>query len=150
MLPIPEVTKALEPRTVLRHGHPKDPMSCNPQKRHFWGTYEKQWSSMSILLPSKLCNILLPSKVAVKLTSKNIITKNYQRQTEYMGMRRTKIVIYNVPGNLSGDYLTSILSIYGQVEEVTPLRGGTGMANRDYAFILRLKKKISNSSQYHS
>ena len=57
-----------------------------------------------------------------------------------MGMRRTKVMIHNAPVDLLGDNLTSFLSTYGQVEEVIPLRG-TGMANRNYAFILCLKRE---------
>ena len=69
-------------------------------------------------------------------------------------MRRTKVVVYNAPVVLSDDYLASFLSTYGQVEEVIPLKGGTGMANGNYAFILCLKREgfqaIPDTIQFHN
>ena len=86
--------------------------------------------------------LLSTEEVAAKLASKNIITKIYQLQPEYMDMRRIKVVIHNAPVNLPGDNLAFFLSTYGQVEEIIPLRGGTKMTNGDYAFILCLKRKV--------
>ena len=62
--------------------------------------------------------------------------KNQSRYRSQSGDQNKK-----VPKNLPSDYFASFLSIYGQVEEAVSLRGGSGMANGDYAFTLCLKRE---------
>ena len=145
LLPMPEVTKARELRTLsfvavdlktrrlasLKKDTFEELMKTSGVPCQYF--YHRSYATRNILLPIE--------KVAAKLASENIITKNYRLQPEYMGMRRTKVVIHNGPVDLAGDYFAFFLSTYDQVEEVIPLRDGTGMANGDYTFILCLKRE---------
>ena len=88
---------------------------------------EKQWGLISIILREKLCDM--------GRAAKNITTKR-----EYMGMRRTNVIIVNAPVDISDNYLAAFFkNSYGLVE-VTTLRGGKGTANGDYSLLLCLKR----------
>ena len=66
-------------------------------------------------------NILLSSKEeAERLLKKNIVTKFYQIQPEYLGTRWTKVTVFNTPVELSGSVPFSCLIPYGRIEVMNP------------------------------
>ena len=87
-------------------------------------------------------DILLPSQeLATQLASNNSInTKQYRLQPEYMGRRRIKVTVCNVPIQLSGDVLAAFLSDYGDVEEFTTMKSPSGTAHGDYSFTMCLNR----------
>ena len=87
-------------------------------------------------------DVLLPSQEqAAKVTSTNIATKFFRLQPEYLGTRRIRVTVCNVPAFITGEVQTSFLSAYGHVEEINPLRSAAGTANGDYTFRLCLTRE---------
>ena len=80
-------------------------------------------------------DILLPSSdQAAKVALSNIITKFFRLQPEYLGTRRIRLTICNVPAFITGDVLAAFLSAFGRVEEINLLRSTAGTAYGDYVF----------------
>ena len=87
-------------------------------------------------------DILLPSSdQAAKVASSNIITKFFRLQPEYLGTRRIRVTICNVPVFITGEVLATFLSAYGSVEEITLLRSAAGTAYGDYVFRMCLTRE---------
>ena len=78
---------------------------------------------------------------ATKLTKSCIATKSFQLQSEYMGTRRIRVQVRNVPAYLTGDFLAAFLSAYGSAEEVSQLPAATGTAHGDYVFRVCLNRE---------
>ena len=78
-------------------------------------------------------DILLPTlEQATKFTRRNITTKFFWLQLEYMGTRCIHVTICNVLMELNRDVLTSFLRKHSQVEEVTQLTCSKGTTHRHY------------------
>ena len=76
-----------------------------------------------------------------KGAASNITTKFFRLQVEYMGTRRIRVTVCNVPAFIPGEVLASFLSAYGCVEEIILLRSTAGTAYKDYTFRLCLTRK---------
>ena len=71
-----------------------------------------------------------------------ITTKHFQLQPEYMGTRRIRVRVGNVPAYLTGNILTAFLSAYGSVEEVSQQQAAAaGTTHRDYIFRVCLNRE---------
>ena len=84
----------------------------------------------------------MPTKEqAAKIAANNISTKFFRLQPEYMGTRRIRVTVCNVPAIITGEVLASFLSSYGRVEEVNLLRSSAGTAYGEYIFRLCLTRE---------
>ena len=145
MLPIPEIVQKLEPMIIslvvtdiktrrlvgLKKGgfedlHRKAGVPC----QYFCC---KSFATWDVLLPSK--------EQAAKVASSNITTKFFRLQPEYMGTRRIRATVCNVPAFITGEVLASFLSSYGHVEQINLLRFAAGTACEDYTFRLYLTRE---------
>ena len=87
-------------------------------------------------------DVLLPSSDQVaKVASSNINTKFFRLQPEYLGTRRIRVTVCNVPAFITGEVLAAFLSTYGRVEEINLLRSAAGTAYRDYVFRMCLTRE---------
>ena len=145
ILPIPELVEAVQPKTLSLivsdiktrrlAGLKKDKFeeilkAAGIPARYFC---RRSFATWDILLPSQ--------ELATKLASNNSInTKQYRLQPEYMGRRRIKVTVCNVPIQLSGDVLAAFLSDYGDVEEFTTMKSPSGTAHGDYSFTMCLNR----------
>ena len=86
-------------------------------------------------------DILLPSEeLATKLAGDNVTSKYFRLQPEYLGRRRIKITVCNVPIQLNEEVLAAFLSTYGDIEEVTKAKSPNGTAHGDYLFTVCLDR----------
>ena len=84
-------------------------------------------------------DVLLPSEeLAVKLASNTITSKHFRLQPEYMGRRRIKVTVCNVPIQLSADVIAAYLTEYGDVEDVIKPKSTSGTAHSDHYFTICL------------
>ena len=144
ILPIPELVKEVEPKTLSFVGTDLKTKRLAGLKKE---TFEDLLKSANI--PGKyFCrrsfatwDVLLPSEeVAKKLAGGNITTRFFRLQPEYRGKRRIKVTVCNVSMQLSGDVLAAYLSIYGGVEQVSQITSTRGTAYGDYVFIMCLDR----------
>ena len=86
-------------------------------------------------------NVLLPNEeLATKLAGGNITSKYFRLQPEYMGKRKIKITVCNVPIQLNEEVLAAYLSGYGDIEEVVKAKSANGTAHGDYIFTMCLDR----------
>ena len=84
----------------------------------------------------------MPTKEqTAKIAASNISTKFFRLQPEYMGTRRIRVTVCNVPAIITGEVLASFLSSYERVEEVNLLRSSAGTAYGEYMFQLCLTRE---------
>ena len=84
----------------------------------------------------------MPTKEqTAKISANNISTKFFRLQPEYMGTRRIRVSVCNVPAIITGEVLASFLSSNGRFEEVNLLRSSAGTANGEYMFRLCLTRE---------
>ena len=76
----------------------------------------------------------------MSLPKKDITSKFYRLQPEYLGARKVKVSCFNVSTDLPEDILAAYLSDYGCVE-VIPLYSKSGTPNGDYTFLLTLQSE---------
>ena len=145
ILPIPEILEKLELRIVLLVvtdiktrwlvGLKKERFEVLIWKAGVPCQYfcRRSFATWDILLPS--------SEQATKVASSNIMTKFFRLQPEYLGTRRIRVTIGNVPAFVTGQVLTAFLSAYGRVEEINLLGSAAGTAYRDYVFRLCLTRE---------
>ena len=85
-------------------------------------------------------DVLLPSEELVtKLAGENITSKYFRIQPEYLGRRRIKITVCNVPIQLNEEVLAAYLSNYGEID-VTKAKSNNGTAHGDYLFTMCLDR----------
>ena len=146
ILPIPELVEAVQPKTLsLIVSDIKTRRLAELKKEKFEEILKaagiparyfcrRSFATWDILLPSQ--------ELATKLASNNCInTKQYRLQPEYMGRRRIKVTVCNVPIQLSGDVLAAFLSDYGDVKEYTTMKSSSGTAHGDYSFTMCLYRR---------
>ena len=145
ILPIPELVEKLEPRIVsLVVTDLKTRRLVGLKKEGFEDLQRKagvpcqyfcrrSFATWDVRLPS--------SNQAAKVASSNIMTKFFRLQPEYLGPRRIRVTICNVPAFLTGEVLAAFLSSYGSVEEITLLRSAAGTAYGDYVFRMCLTRE---------
>ena len=93
----------------------------------------KSFATWDVLLPS--------SDQAAKFASTNINTKFFRLQPEYLGARRIRVTVCNVPAFITGEVLAAFLSTYGRVKEINLLRSAAGTAYGDYVFRMCLTRE---------
>ena len=87
-------------------------------------------------------DFLLPTQEqAAKAASTTIMTKFFRLQPEYMGTRRIRVTVCNVPATVTGEVLAAFLCRYGRVEESNLLRSASGTAYGDHVFRLCLTRE---------
>ena len=74
------------------------------------------------------------------------MTKFSRLQPEYMGTRRVRVTVCNVPTFFTGEILALFLSAFGRVEDVLQLWSAAGTANGDYVFQICL----TSHPRYHN
>ena len=86
-------------------------------------------------------DVLLPSQdLAAKLAGDSITTKYFRLQHEYMGRRRIRITVCNVPIQLNEEVLAAYLCEYGDIEDITKAKSTNGTAHGDYIFTMCLNR----------
>ena len=86
-------------------------------------------------------DVLLPSKdLAVKLAGENVISKYFRLQPEYMGRRKIRITVCNVPIQLNEEVLAAYLVKHGEIEDITKAKSVNGTAHGDYIFTMCLDR----------
>ena len=86
-------------------------------------------------------DVLLPFEdLTIKLASSNINPTFFRLQPEYLGKRRIKITVCNVPVQINGDVFAAFLSEYGDVEEVMKAKSTNGTAHGDYFLTMCLNR----------
>ena len=132
ILPIPEITDALDPRILSL-------VVVDIKTRRIAGL--KNYTFEDLMRPAGIpgqyfCrrsfvtwDVLLPTKEQVSnLPEICIQTQSYRLQPEYMGTRRVRITVCNVPANLPGEVMVSYLSALNRIEEMTQMRATAGTA----------------------
>ena len=145
ILPIPELVEKLEPRIVsLVVTDLKTRRLVGIKKEGFEDLLRKAGVPCQYFCRSSFAtwDVLLPSSdQAAKVASSNIMTKFFRLQPEYLGTRRIRVTICNVPAFLTGEVLAAFLSSYRNVEEITLLRSAAGTAYGDYVFRMCLARE---------
>ena len=86
-------------------------------------------------------DVLLPSQeLAAKLAGESINSKYFRLQPEYMGRRRIRITVCNVPIELNEEVLAAFLCKYGDIEDITKAKSSSGTAHGDYIFTMCLDR----------
>ena len=98
---------------------------------------------------------MLPlEELAIKLAGENITSKYFRLQPEYLGQRRIKVTVCNVPIQINGQVLAALLSEHGDVEDVIKVKSSSGTALGDYFFTMDLNRKgfqiIPHTLKYES
>ena len=144
ILPIPEIAKDLETRILsLVVTDLKTKRVTGLKKKAFeklirtagipYQYFCRSFATLDILLPTV--------EQAARTAATNNKTKHFHLQPEYMGTRRVRVTMCNVPAFLMGDVLASYLSKYGRVEEVALQRSANGTAYGDYTFRICLSRE---------
>ena len=86
-------------------------------------------------------DVLLPSEdLAAKLAGENVISKYFRLQPEYMGRRKIRITVCNVPIQLNEEVLAAYLVKHGEIEDITKAKSVNGTAHGDYIFTMCLDR----------
>ena len=86
-------------------------------------------------------DVLLPSEdLAAKLAGENVISKYFRLQSEYMGRRKIRITVCNVPIQLNEEVLAAYLVKHGEIEDITKAKSVNGTAHGDYIFTMCLDR----------
>ena len=87
-------------------------------------------------------DVLLPSEdLAAKLAAENVISKYFRLQPEYMGRRKIRITVCNVPIQLNEEVLAAYLVKHGEIEDITKAKSVNGTAHGDYIFTMCLGQR---------
>ena len=70
----------------------------------------------------------------------NVTSKYFRLQPKYLGRRRIKITVCNVPIQLNEEVLAAFLSTYGDIEEVTKAKSPNRTVHGDYLFTMCLDR----------
>ena len=82
-------------------------------------------------------DVLLPSEdFAAKLAGENVISKYFRVQPEYMGRRKIRITVCNVPIQLNEEVLAAYLTKHGEIEDITKAKSVNGTTHGDYIFTM--------------
>ena len=147
ILPIPELVQEVQPKTISF-------VVTDLKTRRLAGVKKKETFEELLMvagIPAKYyCrrsfatwDVLLPSEELVsKLAGDNVTSKYFRLQPEYLGRRRIKITVCNVPIQLNEEVLAAFLSTYWDIEEVTKAKSPNGTAHGDYLFTMCLDKGV--------
>ena len=136
ILPIPELVKAVEPKTLsFIFSYTRTRSLAGLKKEIFKGLLKTAGvpSRYFCRRSFSIWDVLLPLEdLAKKLAVETITVKSYQLQPEYRDHRKIKVTVCNSPTELKVDVLASYLSDYGNIEEVLPARSAAETAHGDY------------------
>ena len=141
ILPIPEIIEKLEPRILSL-------VVSDLKTRRLVGLKKEAFEDLlrkAVFLQTEFCNLGCPvptKEQATKAATTTITTKFFRLQPEYMGTRRVRVTIYNVPVTITREVLAAFLSKYGRVEESNLLRSAAGTAYGDHVFRLCLTREV--------
>ena len=145
ILPIPEIIEKLEPRILsLVVSDIKTRRLVGLRKEAFEDLLRKAGVPCLYFCRRSFAtwDVLLPTQEqAAKAASATITTKFFRLQPEYMGTRRIRVTVCNVPATVTGEVLAAFLSRYGRVEESNLLRSASGTAYGDHVFRLCLTRE---------
>ena len=145
ILPIPEIIEKLEPRILsLVITDLKTRRLVGLKKEGFEDLLRKAGVPCQYFCRRSFAtwDVLLPSKEqAAKAASTTITTKFFRLQPEYMGTRRVRVTVCNVPAFITGEVLAAFLSKFGRVEESNLLRSAAGTACGDHVFRICLDRE---------
>ena len=142
--PIPELIKEVQPKTIsfvvadLRTwklaGIKKDTFEELLRAADIPAKYycRRSFATWDVLLPSE--------EQAAKLAGGNITSKYFRLQPEYMGRRRIKITVCNVPIALNEEVLAAYLIKYGNIEGIDKAKSTNGTVHGDYVFTMCLDR----------
>ena len=144
ILPTPELVKEVQPKIVSF-------VITDIKSRRLAGIRKETFEDLlrAADIPAKYyCrrsfvtwDVLLPNEeLATKLAGGNITSKYFRLQPEYMGKRKIKITVCNVPIQLNKEVLTAYLSGYGDIEEVVKAKSANRTAHGDYIFTMCLDR----------
>ena len=142
ILPIPELVKEVQPKIVSF-------VITDIKSRRLAGIRKETFEDLlrAADIPAKYyCrrsfatwDVLLPNEeLATKLAGGNITSKYFRLQPEYMGKRKIKITVCNVPIQLNVEVLAAYLSGCGYIEEVVKAKSVNRTAHGDYIFTMCL------------
>ena len=144
IFPIPELVEQVKPKTVSF-------VITDLKTRRLAGikkeTFEELLKGAGI--PAKYycrCSfatwdVLLPSQeLAAKLAGESINSKFFRLQPEYMGRRRIRVTVCNVPIELNEEVLAAYLCKHGDIENIIKAKSSTGTAHGDYVFTMCLDR----------
>ena len=98
--------------------------------------------------------LLTSEELATKLAGDNITTKHFQLQPEYLGQRRIKVTVCNVPIQLNGEVLAAYLCEHGEMEDIIKAKSPNETVHGDYFFTMCLNRKgfqaIPHTIEYES
>ena len=145
ILPIPEIIEKLEPRILsLVVSDLKTRRLVGLKKEAFEDLLRKAGVPCQYFCRQSFAtwDVLLPTKEqATKAATSTITTKFFRLQPEYMGTRRVRVTVCNVPATITGEVLAAFLSRYGKVEESNLLRSAAKTAYGDHVFRLCLTRE---------
>ena len=145
ILPIPEIVQKLEPRIIwLAVTDLKARRLMGLKKEGFEDLLRKAGVPCQYFCRRSFAtwDILLPFKEqAAKVAANNITTKFFRLQPEYLGTRRVRVTVCNVPAYITGEVLASFLSAFGRVKEINLLISAVGTAYGEYTFRLCLTRE---------
>ena len=140
ILPIPELIKEVQPKIVSF-------VITDIKSRRLAGIQKETFEDLlrAADIPAKYyCRhsfatwdvLLANEELAMKLAGGKITSKYFRLQPEYMGKRKIKITMCNVPIQLNEEVLAAYLSGYGDIEEVVKAKSANGTAHSDYIFTM--------------
>ena len=145
ILPIPELVEAVQPKTLSL-------IVTDMRTRRLAGLKKETFEELLKVagIPARyFCrrsfatwDVLLPSQeLATNLAGNSSITSKYYRLLpEYIGKRRIKVTVCNVPIQLSGGVLAAFLSDFGDVEDFSTIKSSSDTAHGDYSFTMCLNR----------
>ena len=145
ILPIPELVQEVQPKIVSF-------VVTDLKTRRLAGLRKDNCEELlkaAAIPPKYYCrrsfatwDVQLPSEeLAVKLAGDNITSKHFRLLPEYLGQRRIKVTVYNVPIQINGEVLAAFLCEHGEVEEVIKAKTSSGTAHGDYFFTMCFNRK---------
>ena len=144
ILPIPELVQEVQPKiisyvvtdlkTKRQAGIKKDTFEGLLKAADIPAKYycRRSFATWDVLLPSE--------DLAAKLAGKNVISKYFRLQPEYMGRRKIRITVCNVPIQLNEEVLAAYLVKHGEIEDITKAKSVNGTAHGDYIFTMCLDR----------
>ena len=144
ILPIPELVQEVEPKiisyvvtdlkTKRLAGIKKDTFEGLLKAADIPAKYycRRSFATWDVLLPSE--------DLAAKLAGENVISKYFRLQPEYMGRRKIRITVCNVPIQLNEEVLAAYLVKHGEIEDITKATSVNGTAHGDYIFTMCLDR----------
>ena len=144
IFPIPELVEQVKPKTIsFVITDLKTQRLAGIKKETFEGLLKgagipakyycrRSFATWDVLLPSQ--------ELAAKLAGESINSKFFRLQPEYMGRRRIRITVCNVPIELNEEVLAAYLCEYGDIENITKAKSSSGTAHGDYVFTMCLDR----------